>query len=157
VTKFFCTFTLAIRIFQQMKFSIEKRTKSDLQVGLIYAFIGIVGLILAFFLKSLPRLLPPCLFRTITGVPCPACGATRTGILISHFKIMDAFLLNPLFFVLFLCLAVWGINSIIGLLFGKNVAIELDNKESKILRLTILIAIPLNWFYMIIKAKFLSG
>ena len=133
-----------------MEFRIERRRKSELQVGLYYTIIGILGFVLANFIDDLPRLIPPCMFHAITGIPCPACGGSRTGILLSHFQVLDALTLNPLFFILFLALAVWGLNTITGLLSGRNLVVELSDAERKIMRWIILLAIPINWLYLIV-------
>jgi hypothetical protein len=133
-----------------MKFRIEHRKLSDLQVGLYFTGIGLIGFVLSYFTDNLLRLIPPCLFHSITGIPCPACGGTRTGILLSHFQIIDALVQSPLFFLIFIALAVWGINSIIGLLIRRNLVVELSNTERKAIRWIIILAIPMNWLYLIV-------
>ena len=40
---------------------------------------------------------PPCLFRALTGLTCPGCGATRAMHQIVHGHFVAAFMLNPLF------------------------------------------------------------
>lgn len=54
----------------------------------------------------------PCLFRWLTGMPCPACGAGRSlRALCVEGDVAGAFLLNPLGLVLAVMLAVvpvWG-------------------------------------------------
>ncbi len=40
--------------------------------------------------------LPRCVFRTITGLPCPTCGLTRTVIALSRGDLDRALFLNPL-------------------------------------------------------------
>jgi len=39
--------------------------------------------------------LPPCLFLTITGLPCPFCGLTTSFALLTHGHLGHAFLANP--------------------------------------------------------------
>jgi len=39
-----------------------------------------------------------CLFRKLTGVPCPTCGATRGVLSILHGRPLRAWALNPLLF-----------------------------------------------------------
>ncbi|NLP12790.1 DUF2752 domain-containing protein [bacterium] len=112
-----------------------------------------MGWSLAFFIPDLDTLVPPCLFRMWTGLPCPACGATRSGIFLSRLAFKDAFFANPLFFVLYLALAAWGFNSIIGALFGKNSRLVLNKRESDIGRHVVLPAVLLlNWLFLILQA-----
>src|SRR5687768_9464044 len=40
--------------------------------------------------------LPRCAFKTITGLPCPTCGVTRTIIALSRGEVDRALFLNPL-------------------------------------------------------------
>lgn len=37
-----------------------------------------------------------CLFKTITNIPCPSCGATRSIILLFHGEFLKALMLNPI-------------------------------------------------------------
>jgi hypothetical protein len=43
---------------------------------------------------------PPCPFRFLTGFTCPGCGITRALHQILHGHFLNAFMLNPLFFLL---------------------------------------------------------
>jgi hypothetical protein len=40
--------------------------------------------------------LPLCTFKTITGLPCPTCGVTRTIIALSRGQLSRALYMNPL-------------------------------------------------------------
>ncbi|HUL42955.1 MAG TPA: DUF2752 domain-containing protein [Bacteroidota bacterium] len=42
--------------------------------------------------SDLPRV---CLFRDITGIPCPSCGTTRALMLLVRGKVTDSFYFNP--------------------------------------------------------------
>lgn len=42
---------------------------------------------------------PICMFRFLTGLTCPGCGATRALHQILHGHFLAAFMLNPLFFI----------------------------------------------------------
>ena len=55
--------------------------------------------------RSLP--LPFCLLREITGIPCPACGSTRSLLAWTHLDPSGAFFFNPLFFIACVGLAGW--------------------------------------------------
>jgi Protein of unknown function (DUF2752) len=43
---------------------------------------------------------PRCAMRWITGLPCPACGCTRSLLAWTELDLTSAFLFNPLFFLL---------------------------------------------------------
>ena len=46
-----------------------------------------------------------CPFRRLTGLPCPACGATRALLAASRLHFRRAFTLNPILPLAALCLA----------------------------------------------------
>lgn len=59
--------------------------------------------------------LPPCMFHTLTGLPCPFCGMTTAFTLMSRGKLGAAFAAHPLGPLLYaatwvvLALSVWGL------------------------------------------------
>lgn len=133
-----------------MKIKLKKRTFRDVQTGIIYGLIALLGLFLSLFVPNLQNYIPACLFRQWSGLPCPSCGATRTGIFASHLQLWEAFTTNPLFFSIYSLLFLWAMNSIAGWLFKRNISIMLTDKERKIIYITALASIPLNWIYLIV-------
>ena len=134
-----------------MQFHIQKRQSSQLTNSLIFLGIGLTGLIVARFGHAIFSFLPPCLFNRWTGIPCPSCGATRTAIALSHFHMKNAFLQNPLFFLLFCASILWGINTMLCVVLGKNVIITLSHFEKKLIQKLLIAAIFINWLYLILK------
>jgi len=57
--------------------------------------------------------IPPCPLLTITGVPCPLCGMTRSARSLLHFDLSASLRYQPFGFAAFLCgviiLALWVI------------------------------------------------
>lgn len=43
---------------------------------------------------------PQCVFRQATGFDCPGCGTTRALHELAHFRIKEAFVLNPMLFAI---------------------------------------------------------
>ena len=56
---------------------------------------------------GLPKL---CIFRNITGIPCPGCGMTRSMIAAGHLHFKDAISFHPLGPVVLILLAVYCIT-----------------------------------------------
>ena len=135
-----------------MKLEVKTCHKKDLQIGFIYGLIGITGVIFSLVIKDLNRFIPPCMFRILTGIPCPACGGTRTGIYLSHLQFLKAFKMNPLFCLIFISLALWGINTLVGMFLGNNMTIMLSKKEKQILKWIVILVLPLNWLYLILAS-----
>jgi len=46
--------------------------------------------------QSTDRYLTGCIFNTITGIPCPLCGITRSMYITLHGEFIGAFFLHPL-------------------------------------------------------------
>ena len=57
----------------------------------------------AWLITQLHLPVPECGMRRLTGLPCPACGCTRSLLAWTELDFLRAFLLNPLFFSL--CIA----------------------------------------------------
>lgn len=52
----------------------------------------------------------PCIFRNVTGLPCPGCGMTRGFVAMGHGRVAEAWgvnLLAPAFFALCCAYVVW--------------------------------------------------
>jgi hypothetical protein len=57
-----------------------------------------------------------CLFKEVTGIPCPSCGATRSLMLLMRGDVRGAFLMNPLGFLLAAALVVvpfWILSDVV--------------------------------------------
>jgi hypothetical protein len=74
--------------------------------------VGCIGLAsVGFVLPFSP--IPPCPLLTITGVPCPLCGMTRSARAIMRFDLLSSLQFQPFGVVAILCgviiLALWAI------------------------------------------------
>lgn len=78
-------------------FEIGRSPVAPVVLLLGYAALMCAGLYLS---RGVDAVGPPCAFRSLTGVPCPACGSTRMVVLAASGEFGQAFLQNPLMFVL---------------------------------------------------------
>ena len=98
-----------------------------------------------------------CLFKNVTGVPCPSCGITRSLLMFISADFEKGFLLNPLGLfvgVAMLIVPLWMI--IDGLTHKKTFAefflkTEQQFKTQKIFYIPALTLILLNWCWNIMK------
>lgn len=65
---------------------------------------GLILLILISFLSLIAIMPVACVFKTVTGISCPACGMTRAFVSILRFDFLDACYQNLLSIPLFLFL-----------------------------------------------------
>jgi hypothetical protein len=52
---------------------------------------------------------PTCIFYSVTNLPCPACGLTRSFIYLVHLEIIESLIMNPFGLIIFIF---WGWVSI---------------------------------------------
>lgn len=62
--------------------------------------------ILIAFLLMVAKIPVTCIFKSVTGISCPACGMTRSFFAILHFDFLEAFSQNILGIPLFIFLTV---------------------------------------------------
>ena len=100
--------------------------------------------------KDFLGLLPPCLFHRITGLPCLTCGATRSVVSLSGFKIASSFIYNPFMAIFLAAILLFSTVKAAGFLFKREIILELTGGEKKGFRIAVLSLIILNWIYLII-------
>ena len=89
--------------------------------------------------------LETCLFRRVTGHPCPTCGGTRMILALLHGRFVEAAAFNPFLFV---CLL--GGASILGarLVSGRAFMLEASAREQSLLLAAGVGFLLLNWAWV---------
>ena len=92
--------------------------------------------------------LRPCIFRSVTGVPCPSCGATRGVLALIDGRLIDAFILNPLLSAGVLAFVAGGL---IAPLWAWRVGSlpRVKHPLPRWVRYAIVLAIIANWWWVI--------
>ncbi len=120
------------------------------------AGIAWLGYSFAFTTFSTTNDFSPCLFKSTTGLACPACGSTRSLMTLLQGNWQEAFFWNPLGFLLFaflLTVPVWILRD---LFFRSDSLFLVYNRTEKMIQKRA-IAIPLiglviaNWIWNIVK------
>lgn len=93
--------------------------------------------------------LPFCLLRAMTGVPCPACGCTRSLEAWAHFDLAAAAQFNPLFCLACLGLAGWAVLGLSDVVLSASRAPRLEACVRRLCSARLLLGLAaLNWLYL---------
>jgi hypothetical protein len=94
---------------------------------------------------------PRCGLRTLTGIPCPLCGATRSLVAWSHGDVAAAFALNPLVSAAVLGAGIWLCLEGSGLWrragWSHGFGTYFQGRSWRVLAVTLVVA---NWFYLLL-------
>lgn len=132
-----------------MKIEIRSTDFSRLQSGLVVLALGLSGLAIARLFPQMTAMMPPCLFRSLSGWPCPSCGATHAGLLLSQTRLTAALAANPFFTLLYLGMAVIGLRTLAGLVTGKTIVLHGLSRVPGGPARWLLLALLLNWLYLL--------
>jgi hypothetical protein len=82
-----------------MRLEWRRPRAGELDAELIWLCVTVASGAIGMVWLALQLPVPQCTFRTLTGVPCVTCGATRAAMALMEGNIVGAFWLNPLVFV----------------------------------------------------------
>ncbi|RKU31776.1 hypothetical protein C6497_01080 [Candidatus Poribacteria bacterium] len=108
-----------------------------IMVGIYSAWVGVIPEQVS---------LIPCLFHTITNIPCPGCGMTRACLSITQGNFMQAYMFNPFAFLLIalaLSVALFPNKS-------KYVWESLSNKARNWILILVLVACLSTWVFKLL-------
>ena len=93
--------------------------------------------------------LPFCALRKLTGIPCPACGSTRSLLAWTHLDPVAAFLFNPLFFLACAGVAVWAAAWLYERISARPVLARWKNVTQQLPVLRVVLSLTaINWVYL---------
>lgn len=117
--------------------------------GALFLGVGALaaGLVALLRLDRLPIAI--CVFKQLTGLPCPSCGSTRALARLALLDVWGALSMNPLFVVASLGLVVWGVAELVLWTRGTTLAFEASPGVARLLRFAAVAAVLVNWAYLI--------
>jgi len=98
-----------------------------------------------------------CLFKRITGIPCPSCGATHSIVSLLHGDFKAALMENPLGIILALCLLIFPTWVVFDYLKRKNnfylFYLEIESLfRKKYIAIPAIAMVLINWIWNIHKS-----
>jgi hypothetical protein len=115
-------------------------------IGLLAA--GVVGLL---GLDRVP--LTFCMFKGLTGLPCPTCGSTRTAARLFELDPVGALLMNPFTTVLAVVIAAWAVADVILLPRRRALRVGLSRSAGRVFRVVAFVAFFANWVYLLVVGR----
>jgi hypothetical protein len=132
-----------------MRLFFKKRTKGQIEFGIIYGGIALFALCTAHFFPVL-TFLPSCVFSNLTGLPCPTCGSTRSIVHLAHGDIAASIAMNPLIALCFMAAALYFFYSLVTLLFDTpRMNMKVTDKEGNRVRTGVVLLVLVNWLYLV--------
>lgn len=133
-----------------MQVVLNKRAPGQIEFGIIYGGIALLALLAGRFLPVL-ALAPSCVFKELTGVPCPTCASTRSIVYLSHGDIVSAFFMNPLVLAGVLAALVYLFYSLVTFFFAvPRLVVAFSGKEKDRIRALAVLLVLANWLYLVI-------
>lgn len=124
---------------------------SERALGLYWGAVAAASIGLAPFASRAAELAPACLFRSLTGLPCPTCGATRAVLALSRLDLSGALAFNPLAAVAVIAFLAGGLIAGAAALAGRPVREPV--RYGPAVRLALLAAAAANWIWLLGVAR----
>jgi len=134
-----------------MRLYLKKKSSHQIEFGIIY---GGIALLMLGAGRLLPILsfAPDCVFKGLTGLPCPACGSTRSVVHIAHGDILSALAMNPLTTLCLMAAIAFFIYSLMSAAFDlPRINFLLADKEKNVMRAGVVMILLGQWAYLIIR------
>lgn len=122
-------------------------------LGAIFGGIGLLaGAAVAFLhLDRLPFSI--CVFRGLTGLPCPTCGSTRALGRLFLLDFAGAVAVNPFTTLVGLVIAAWAVADLVLLRRRSALGLEVEPGLAFRLRVGALVLFLANWVYLLISLR----
>lgn len=118
-------------------------------LGAIFAGVGALSCLAVGMLHLDHLPVSFCVFRSLTGLPCPTCGTTRAFGRLFVLDIPGAIAMNPLAASAALGLFAWGLADLALLTRGRSLALDVSPRVGLGLRVAAVAAVVLNWAYLV--------
>ena len=126
-------------------------TAQEIDHELIWLLVSL-GTLLGFALWLAARLpMPPCVFHTLTGLPCITCGATRSAFQFLHGHFVASLVFNPLAFITFCSVTIFDLYAVAVLITRapRFRLINFTDAEKLLVRGGGIALLAGNWLYLL--------
>jgi len=122
-------------------------------LGAIFGGIGLLaaGVVALLGLDRVP--LTFCMFKGLTGLPCPTCGSTRTVARLFELDPAGALMMNPFTTVLAVVIAAWAVVDVILLPRRRALRVGLSRSAARVFRVVAFVAFFVSWVYLLVVGR----
>ena len=122
-------------------------------LGAIFGAIGLVaaGVVWALRLDRIPITL--CVFKGLTGLPCPTCGSTRALGRLFALDFAGALAMNPFTTLLAVVVAAWALADLALLPTRRALELDVPPRLGAALRAGALVLFLANWVYLVAAGR----
>lgn len=121
---------------------------ADRRLGVFWGLAALGAFLLApFAAQALPSL-PGCLFRELTGLPCPACGTAHAALALTRLDVASAIAFNPLATLAALLFLLGGAAAASASVAGR--ALREPSLSGPAPRLAAILAVAANWAWLLL-------
>jgi hypothetical protein len=124
--------------------------REERQIAWLWCFVSASTVLLSPLWRVMARFLSPCVFKALTGLPCPTCGATRSIVYLMDMSVASAFAMNPLVAAGAVFFIAGGVMAPIWLAFGGRVP-EFGNRLPRWIPPAAIGLIVTNWTYLLLR------
>ncbi len=134
-----------------MRFEWRRLRAGELDHELIWLAVTMCAALLALSWLALKLPWPVCTFRSLTGLPCVTCGATRAGLAFFHGHLGTAWQFNPLVFVGLCAIALYDLYAavVLGARLPRVRVVIPERAVRKATLVGVLLAGVGNWIYLL--------
>lgn len=136
-----------------MKWGLRRLGASETDWEKLFGLYTLTPLLLVCLAAHRWNMIPACLFRRTTGLPCPTCGSVRAWDWLASGHFIEAFMAQPLISLIEVATVAFLVYSWIVVVF-KTRRIRISNMRVGILISSGLFLLALNWFYLLWRTLF---
>jgi hypothetical protein len=89
-----------------------------------------------------------CLFKRITGIPCPTCGSTTGGLLILQGRFLQGWLANPFVYT---AVPLIGLHLLFQIVTGYSIRFRYSKRGRLVVTILLIAVILGNWGYILLR------